>query len=90
MSWSISFNGTPEEVVAKIEAHSSTLADQSRIEYDDVKSALVSLVKQNFDTRKTTNVTLSAFGSGTATRKQGGDKYETVARSCTVHLTQQS
>lgn len=49
MSWSTSYLGTAAKVADALENYSEKLSGTSRDEYDRVKPALISLVKENFD-----------------------------------------
>lgn len=60
MSWSISFAGTPEEVVEKLEKESSALQGDSKEEYDAALPYLVGLVKLNYGTKG--QIRIDGFG----------------------------
>lgn len=49
MSWSIGLIGTPEKVIAALNAHSETLSGPSKTEFDAALPNIVGIVGQNFD-----------------------------------------
>lgn len=49
MSYSVTFIGTTDKVVAALEAESEKLSGPSKEEYDNALPSLVNAVKQNFN-----------------------------------------
>jgi hypothetical protein len=83
MRWSVSFSGTPAEVLAAIAKHSDTLTGQSKVAYDEARPHLVGLVRQNFVKEHEgaePTLVLSAYGGGSTSN--GVE----VQRSCSVSL----
>ena len=50
MSWSVSIIGTPEKICQQLDACSTKLDGQSKVEFDDAKEHLKALVMQNVST----------------------------------------
>ena len=66
MSWSVSFIGAPDNIVAALEKESERLTGPSKDEFDTVKPMLACLVRQNFNnTGYTPMLQLTAHGSAT-------------------------
>lgn len=85
MSWSVSFVGKPENIVAALGFESAKLTGQCKVEFDDALPALVALVRQNFQNREgpgyyAPTITLEASGSGTA------ENDKQMNRSCQVKI----
>jgi hypothetical protein len=89
MSWSVIAIGTPEKVAEYLDSHSSGLSGQSKVEYDDAKSHLIGLIKENFVSKgyakrypgmATPLVKLTASGHGSSTN---GDQDN---RTCQVQI----
>lgn len=86
-SWSLSCIGKADNVVAEIERYSASLNGQSKIEFDDAKPAMITLVRQNFVAPSATGyreplIDLEASGSGSA-QGQGDDAVQ-LQRNCSV------
>lgn len=91
MSWSINMVGTPDKIVAALDAESGKMSGQSKIEFDAALPALKTLVSQNFDNRdesKRIVLRLAANGSGQSKQISGpdGSRVEEIDRSCRVSL----
>jgi hypothetical protein len=67
MSWSVSFVGKPEKVIAALNADIAKLSDQSLAEYQDVLPHLTGLVEQAAGPR----VCVRLRAAGHATRING-------------------
>lgn len=85
MSWSITAEGRPAEVVEKLQAYGASLTGQSKVEFDDALPHLVGLVNQNHVAADVTDMVLphlriAAYGSGST---RGAKE---VCRSCAVDL----
>jgi len=82
MSWSINAIGKPENIVKALEAESTKMTGQSKVEYDDALPHLVGLVKQNFlgPDSEPPLIEVNANGSGYA--KDG----QQVTRDCAVTI----
>lgn len=92
MSWSITLIGTPDKIVAALDAESVRQSGQCKIEFDEALPALKTLVLQNFDKRPEARLRvlkLRASGSGYAKQSLGADGEtvtEQVQRNCAVTL----
>ena len=75
MSWTISFIGKPENVVAALEQQSEKMDGQSKVEYDAALPHFVALVKENFaSTAPLLKITASGHG------------HDNNYRQCTVNI----
>jgi len=91
MSWSVTLIGTPDKIVAALEAESGKQSGQCKIEFDDALPGLKTIVLQNFDKRdgaKQRVLKLRANGSGQSKQVSGpnGSSIEQVQRNCSVSL----
>jgi hypothetical protein len=87
MSWSISTQGTPGEVMDSIGTLSESLTGQSKIEFDHVKEHLAKLVGQNYRGDAPgfpARVILRASGSGSF--RDGPRGPELLGSSCAVSI----
>ena len=85
MSWSVSLIGKPQNVASALDAHSTKLRGQCKLEFDAALPNLKGLVLENFVGADKSNycepvVILEASGSGCGI---GGEQ---VHRSCIVSL----
>lgn len=84
MSWSVNLVGKPEAVAAALEEESAKFEGQSKVEFDDAKSHLAALVKENFakdgSGYNEPVISLEASGHGTS---RGGDQLQ---RTLTVKI----
>jgi hypothetical protein len=77
MSWTISFSGTPEEVVTKLEEHASTYGGQSKEEYERALPHMVGLVKLNLSAHPTP---IRIVGVGSSTTNPEGVPNDSYCR----------
>ncbi len=62
MSWSLTYIGNPDKIVAALEANSAKLEGKSKEEYDEALPHLVALVKQNHNKAHEPALKLTANG----------------------------
>ena len=91
MSWSISLIGTPDKIVAALDAEAARQSGQCKLEFDEALPGLKTIVLQNFETRpdiKPRVLRLRANGSGYSKTVQGpnGTSTQQVQRNCLVSL----
>lgn len=85
MSWSISKQGTPSEVVEALKTQSEQLSGQSKVEYDAVLPHLIGLVETNYNRKNPLlkGISLSANGHAyTETGSENGEDYS----NCNVSI----
>lgn len=88
MSWSVSFVGKPEGIVAALQEESGKLTGQCKTELDDALPHLVGLVKENFHSNPdyAPMLNLEACGSGSAAVDPVSKESRQNDRSCTVKI----
>ena len=76
MSWSIRIVGKPNPIIDALEAESSRLTDQSKVEFDSVKEPLKRLVANNYGRPNAEQPTLELTASGHGYAEANGDQVE--------------
>lgn len=79
MSWSITLIGRPEKVVEALNEQSAKMQGQSKVEFDSVLPALITLAQQNFGTE---GWLIKVTGSGHGSTMDGVQ----IERYCTASV----
>ena len=67
MSWSVNYIGSPENVSAALDKHSSEITGQSKAEYDAALPHIKALVEQNTNANHPIAIKVDANGHGDTT-----------------------